>query len=73
MATHSLQFIIPQGYGFNVGHDFARATEDTPIEIEYRRQGHAYGTIAGNPKSSLGFMRGEQVRVSVQERFLQSR
>ena len=42
---------IPQGYGFNVGQDFARATEDTLINEPRFERGHVYGYIAGNPQS----------------------
>ncbi len=59
---------IKEGYGFNVGLDFARAVRDTPIDVDYKRAGYVYGYIAGNPTSSLGFMRSERIRVQVQER-----
>jgi hypothetical protein len=56
---------IKQGYGFNVGQDFARAAKDMPIEIRVRQGGFTYGTIAGNPESILGFMRMPTVSVKV--------
>lgn len=56
---------IPKGYGFNVGQDFARATEDTYLEVDTKRDCWIYGYIAGNPQSSLGFLRPNRVRVRV--------
>ena len=58
---------IPQGYGFNVGRDFARATEDTLINEPRVERGHVYGYIAGNPQSKLGFMRPNRVYISVRK------
>lgn len=59
---------IKAGWGFNVGQDFARAQSDTPIELapdEYAQGGNLIGYIAGNPKSTLGFMRPARIRVHV--------
>jgi hypothetical protein len=59
---------IKSGYGFDVGHDFARAAEDTPIELapkEYAKPGHVIGYIVGNPNCKLGFLRSARVRVHV--------
>lgn len=64
---------IIKGWGFDVGQDFARAVEDTPIEIDesaYAKPGHVVGYIAGNPKSTLGFLRHPKVRVHVQKQAL---
>ena len=58
---------IKTGHGFNVGQDFARAKEDTPIEIDCERAGYVYGYIAGDPSSSLGFMRHDRIRVQVRK------
>jgi hypothetical protein len=33
---------IKKGYGFAVGYDFARANEDTPIEVDIDRGGFAH-------------------------------
>lgn len=62
---------ILAGWGFDVGQNFARASENTPIELapkEYARAGCVIGYIAGNPESRLGFMRSARVRVHVQKR-----
>ena len=56
---------IPRGYGFNVGQDFARASEDTLINEPRFERGCIYGYIAGNPKSALGFMRSNRVYIRV--------
>lgn len=62
---------ITKGWGFDVGQDFARATEDTPIILaptEYAKPGHVIGYIPENPGSSLGFLRhghNGKVRVHV--------
>jgi len=61
---------IKKGWGFNVDYDFARAAENTPIELaptEYAKPGHVIGYIAGNPASSLGFLRRARVRVHVRK------
>jgi hypothetical protein len=64
---------IKAGCGFNAGpsmQDFARAAADTPLELapkEYARPGHVIGYIAGNPASSLGFLRPARVRVHVRK------
>ncbi len=60
MATY-----IKKGYGFNVNQDFARATEDTPIEVTAVQGCWIYGYIAGNPQSSLGFMRQPRIHIRV--------
>ena len=52
-----------RGWGFNVGQDFARAIEDTPIKIVETRGSTVYGDIAGDPNSSHGFMRAPRIRV----------
>ena len=52
-----------RGWGFNVGQDFARAIEDTPIEIVETRGSTVYGDIAGSPNARLGFMRAARIRV----------
>lgn len=62
--------ILKKGWGFEVGQNFARAPEDTPIRIteEYARPGHVIGYIAGFPDHALGFMRGDKngdVRIHV--------
>ncbi len=67
---------IKQGYGFNVGQDFARAAQDTPIEIDpkaYSAPCDVIGYIAGNPDGTLGFLRSERVRVRVQKSGLLTR
>ena len=56
---------IKKGYGFDVGQNFARAVEDTPIEIDTVQGCWIYGYIAGNPQSSLAFMRAPRIRVRV--------
>jgi antirestriction protein ArdC len=59
---------IRAGYGFNVGYDFARLRVDTPIELapnEFARPGEFIGYIAGDPTSSLGFLRAPRVRVLI--------
>jgi hypothetical protein len=68
-----MKYYIIKGNGFDVGADFARASEDTPIELaphEHARPHHVVGYIAGNPESKLGFMRAARVRVHVQKRAL---
>ena len=67
MAKH----LIQSGCGFNVGHDFSRTSEPTPIDIVERRGRYVIGYIDGNPQSKLGFMRSIRVHVVVQERFIQ--
>jgi hypothetical protein len=68
MAMH-----IKQGFGFHVGYDFARAADDTAIEIDagaFPQKGYVLGWIKGNPKSALGFLRGGRdgrVRVCVRK------
>jgi hypothetical protein len=69
MAT---QTYIMKGFGFNVGQDFARAVEDMPIEIDAEDARTVYGYVAGNPTSSLGFMRAPRVRVRVDKRCVAS-
>lgn len=52
--------ILKKGYGFEVGQNFARATQDTPITLvpsEYAKPGCVIGYIAENPSSSLGFLK----------------
>jgi hypothetical protein len=59
---------IKAGNGFDIGQNFARATENTPIKLapgEYAKPGNVIGYIAGNPASHLGFMRAPLVRVHV--------
>lgn len=72
-----METVIKAGWGFNVGQDFARANEDTPIEIDCVRDSDTFGYIAANPKSTLGFLRGSyndsRVRVRVQTRGLETR
>lgn len=63
---------IKEGWGFNVGQDFARAVIDTPLDITHTRGQYVYGTIAGNPDSKLGFLRPDRVYVTVQARAVQS-
>jgi hypothetical protein len=58
---------IKRGYGFNVGQDFARASEDLLINEPRLDRGYIYGYIAGNPASSLGFLRPNRVRVHVRQ------
>lgn len=61
---------IKKGYGFDVDANFARAKEDTPIELspaEHAKSGHVIGYIKGDPKSSLEFMRAARVRVHVRK------
>lgn len=65
--------VIRKGWGFDVEHDFARATKDTPIEIatdEYAKPGCVIGYIEGNPESTLGFMRHPRIRVHVKKQAL---
>ena len=65
--------VIKKGWGFNVGQDFAHATQDTPIEIDetaYAKPGCVVGYISGNPESPLGFLRHPKVRVHVQKQAL---
>jgi hypothetical protein len=59
---------IGKGFGFTVGYDFARAAEDTPIEIDGSDARTVYGYIAGDPESKLGFLRSPRVRVRVDRR-----
>jgi hypothetical protein len=60
---------IMKGFGFNVGYDFARADQDIPIEIDGSDARTVYGYIAGNPESTLGFLRAPaRVRVRVDRR-----
>jgi hypothetical protein len=59
---------IMKGFGFNVGYDFTRADQDIPIEIDSEDIRTVYGYIAGNPQSTLGFMRAPRVRVRVDRR-----
>ncbi len=65
---------IKAGTGINVGNDFTRLTEDTPIEIDTkaykRRSFDVVGTIAGQPDSKLGFMRSARVRVLTELKYL---
>lgn len=63
---------IKRGFGFTVGYDFARAVEDTPIELDAggSHPRVVYGWIAGNPDSKLGFMRAPRIRVAVDRRDL---
>lgn len=61
---------IKQGFGFDVGYDFARAVSDTPIELapkEFAKPGFVIGYIAGDMQSRLGFMRRDRVRVHVRK------
>ena len=61
---------IRKGWGADIGNDFARMAEDTPITLaptEFAKPGYVIGYIAGNPKHSLGFMRAARVRVHVQK------
>lgn len=50
---------IKAGNGVNVGNDFARLKENTPIELtdEHAKPNCAIGYINADPDSSLGFMR----------------
>ena len=51
---------IKVGYGFHVGQDFGRVSEDTPITLapdEYARPGHAIGYIPAMPDRPEGFLR----------------
>ncbi len=62
---------IRKGWGFNVDLDFARATEDTPIELDDAQFGdpnRVVWYIAGNPDHSLTFMRAPRIRVFVDKR-----
>ena len=59
---------IMKGFGFNVGYDFTRADRDIPIEIDAEDARTVYGYIAGNPQSTLGFMRTPLIRVRVDRR-----
>lgn len=55
---------IKSGYGFNVSHDFARATKDIPIrDIEFLG-GKVRGKIDPIPESKLGFLRyGKEISI----------
>jgi len=59
---------IMEGYGFNVGNDFARADRDLPIEIAGSDARTVYGYIAGNPQSTLHFLRAPRILVRVDRR-----
>lgn len=66
--------IIPEGVGFNVGQDFARASRDLPLEVTEMRGIYLLGFIDAWPDSRLGFMRrGDsrgRVYVAVQSRLV---
>jgi hypothetical protein len=64
-ASEDSMTYIMKGYGFNVGNDFARADRDIPIEIAGSDARTVYGYIAGNPQSTLGFMRTPRIFVRV--------
>lgn len=60
--------VIRKGWGFDVGQNFARANEDTPVELaesEYAGGPRwVIGYIAENPAASLGFLKyGHQGKV----------
>lgn len=62
---------IKTGWGFDVDVNFARATEDTPIELapdEPAKPQFIVGYIAGHPEHPRTFMRYDRVRVHVQKR-----
>lgn len=62
------QHFIKEGWGFDVGPNFARTKERTPIELaptERAMPGHVTGYIKGDQTSPLSFMRGERIRVHV--------
>ena len=61
---------IKQGWGFDVGQNFARAVIDTPIELSEKEHSgsprFAIGYIAAIPSSTLGFLRiGDKGRIRV--------
>lgn len=63
-----MKYFIKAGYGFDVGPDFGRVKADTPITLDteqYAKPGCVIGYIAGDPNSTLGFMRSKTVRVHV--------
>lgn len=72
MQTHTLI----EGWGFDVGANFARATKNTPIRLapcEYAKPGHVIGYIAPDPTSSLGFLRnGSEIRIHVPTRAIKA-
>jgi hypothetical protein len=68
VALNPAKTYIMEGFGFNVGYDFARADRDIPIEIDGSDARTVYGYIAGNPESTLGFLRSPRVRVRVDRR-----
>lgn len=50
--------ILKQGYGFDVGQNFARAPKDIPAIIEPNQTGqNIFAFIPEDPQSPLGFMR----------------
>jgi hypothetical protein len=63
----TMAIYIKQGFGFNVGRDFTRTDQDTLLEVDSERGRFLLGHIAGNPESSLGFLRPERVYVSVRK------
>ena len=66
-----MEHVIKKGWGFDVDVNFARATDDLPIELtpgEPAKPGHVIGYIAGTPNHPHTFMRGEKIRVHVQTR-----
>ena len=72
-ASESESF-IKKGHGFDVGQDFGRAGDDTPIRLDHEAEAkpnHVIGYIKADPKSSLGFLRrgdsNGEVRVHVRK------
>ncbi len=60
MKTSIETAVIRQGYGFDVGQDFARATKDLPVTLarnEYAKPGCVIGYIDADPNASLGFLK----------------
>ena len=56
---------IPKGTGFNVGVNFARATDDIPLQVQEFRGPLVFGFIPADPNSPLGFLRRGQLQEAV--------
>ena len=57
---------LKKASGFDVGHDFARAERDEPIELsakEHAKPGCVIGYISGRKDHPCGFMRSERIRI----------
>lgn len=62
--------IIKAGTGVDVGYDFTRLMEDTPLEITESRGIYYYGYVAGRKDHPRGFMRSDRVQVRVQKQYV---